>query len=85
MLELQWSHRQPTIAGDSAEVHLWRVWCPSAQAQLHHLEAMLSADEISRVEQYQFPEDREYFTIARTVPSGHSPTSRLELSRGRFT
>ncbi len=65
MLEVHWSHRQPTIASDSAEVHLWRVWCPSAQAHLHHLEAILSSDEISRAKQFRFPEGREYFTIAR--------------------
>ncbi len=65
MLEVLWSHRRPTIAIDSAEVHLWHVWCPSAQAHLHHLQAMLNADEISRAEQFRFPKDREYFTIAR--------------------
>ena len=69
-LEVQWSHRRPTIASDSDEVHLWRVWCPSAQAHLHHLETMLSADEISRAEQFRFPEGREYFTIARGMLRG---------------
>jgi 4'-phosphopantetheinyl transferase len=65
--KLQWRRGVPGQLISSNEVHVWRVFIDTANFQSESLLETLSADELTRAEQFQFEKDQRRFIMARGI------------------
>lgn len=65
--KLQWRRGVPWELLSSNEVHVWRVFINTTNFQSKSLLETLSADELTRAEQFHFKKDQRRFIMARGI------------------
>jgi 4'-phosphopantetheinyl transferase len=87
---VSWSRPVRDLALQKDEVHIWLAWLDVERQERTRLSSYLSKDEVSRVERFVFPRDRDHFIVARGRLREllgkylHCPPNAVQFKTGRY-
>jgi 4'-phosphopantetheinyl transferase len=87
---VSWSRPARDLVLQENEVHIWLAWLDVERQERTRLSSYLSKDEVSRVERFVFPRDRDHFIVARGRLREllgkylHCPPNAVQFKTGRY-